>query len=657
MRRVVLVILLIVAVTPARIFGQVNKNYFVWKGRDMVMDNRYREAIETLNILLRADPDSYEGYFWRGVAKYNLDDLLGAEQDFSATLSINPVYTVAYYFRALVRSRLGSYDDAFGDFAEAIELRPDNPAPYFSRGVTEILTARYQDAVGDFNTYIRLNSKDADAYANRGMAYLYLKDTLAAQADFDRAVRTNTGYPRGYLERGSLAMARQNFQDAIADFDRAIACDTVCIPAYFNRALSRYNTKDIRGALSDFDRIIELDPASSVTYFNRAIVRAETGDYNRALDDYNAAADLSPGNIMICYNRGGINLKLGNLDDALADYNRTIELLPDFAGAYRARAAVKYLLHDFAGAQTDDRIAQAKINNYNLHRDDDNSIYYSDTLRLFDKLLSFDAQMSNASFARANPNNNITLRPLYGFGLQQNDMLELLPLPDDRITDFINSLGDPNIVFGLSGNVPNPDVLVGQDIRISELIARNNSDWTAYFRRGVVRGMLKQYTNAISALSTAIELSPSNPLLYVARSTVEAEMIDFISSVGREYSRLSAGSTASAGTSDYGTPAYSYDNAVADLNKAAKLAPDLPHIFYNRANLEALSGDFDAALDDYDKVLSLDPDFADAYFNRGLVKIYSGRMNDGLLDIGKAGELGIGDAYTVLKAYSPLHDN
>ena len=36
--------------------AQVNKQYFVWVGRDMVMDSRYREAIETLNILLRAGP-------------------------------------------------------------------------------------------------------------------------------------------------------------------------------------------------------------------------------------------------------------------------------------------------------------------------------------------------------------------------------------------------------------------------------------------------------------------------------------------------------------------------------------------------------------------------------------------------------------------------
>ena len=658
MRRFVIAIMLFVSLISVPSEAQVNKSYFVWKGRDMVMDSRYREAIETLNILLRADPDSYEGFFWRGVAKYNLDDLLGAERDFSATLNINPVYTVAYYFRGLVRSRLGNYDDAFSDFAEAIDLRPDNPAPYFSRGVAEILTQRYQAAVDDFNAYIRLNNRDADAYANRGMAYLYLKDTLAAQSDFDRAVRTNTNYPRGYLERGSLAMARRNYNDAAADFSRAIECDSLCMPAYFNRALSRYNLKDIRGALSDFDTILEFDPSSSVTYFNRALLRTETGDYNRALDDYNAAAEITPGNIMIYYNRAALNLRLGNLSDALSDYNRTIELLPDFAGAYRARASVRYLLKDFDGAQSDERIAQAKIDYYNMHREGDGTDPVADTTRLFDQLLSFDAKMSNAAFARTNAANAVTLRPLYGFGIRDEEKDDdVLELPVQSVAEFIETVGEPLLELGLTGIVPPADMLVGMDDSISVRIAQDSSDWSAYFMRGVVRALLKQYTNAISALSTAIELSPSNPMLYIARSTVEAEMTDFISSVGGEYSRLSFMDSQNSLAADYGRPVYSYDNALADLNKAAKLAPDLPYIYYNRANIAAVAGDFQSALDDYDRVIAMDPEFADAYFNRGLVRIYCGNLNDALLDISKAGELGIGEAYTLLRAYSSVMDN
>ena len=47
------------------------------------MNIDHQEAIRTLNTLLRFDEDAFEGYFLRGIAKYNLDDLLGAEDDIS----------------------------------------------------------------------------------------------------------------------------------------------------------------------------------------------------------------------------------------------------------------------------------------------------------------------------------------------------------------------------------------------------------------------------------------------------------------------------------------------------------------------------------------------------------------------------------------------
>ena len=58
-------------------YAQYNREYFFWVGRSCMMNNDYQEAIRTLNTLLRFDEDAFEGYFLRGIAKYNLDDLLG----------------------------------------------------------------------------------------------------------------------------------------------------------------------------------------------------------------------------------------------------------------------------------------------------------------------------------------------------------------------------------------------------------------------------------------------------------------------------------------------------------------------------------------------------------------------------------------------------
>ena len=636
--------------------AQVNKQYFVWVGRDMVMDSRYREAIETLNILLRADPDAYEGYFWRGIAKYHLDDLLGAERDFTLTLAKNPVYTNAYQFRALTRSRLGNYDDAMKDFDEAIELRPDYPAPYYSRGVTNILTGRYREAVDDFNMYMRFNQRDADAYANRGTAYLHLQDTVAAYEDFGRAIRTNREYPRGYLERGSLYMEQGRYDEALADFDTAVRCDTSYIPAYFSRAMAYYRKHNLQAALADFDRVLELDPTSSVTYFNRALVRTETGDYNRALEDYDQVAAYSPGNVIVYYNRAGRRFRLGELQGALEDYDRAIELYPDFANAYLGRASVKYLLRDSEGAERDRSVAERKIAEYRARLEGESEVSFADTSRQFDKLLSFDTQLSDGPVRNTatGTNERITLRPSYGFTLRSDAEpgrgLILHP-GEAEAEEFIASLGDASVVFGYEGSDMAAAALVRKDEAVSADIAANGSRWQAYFMRGMTQALLKQYTNAVGALSTAITLSPRNPFLYIARSAVQAEMTDFISSMDNGYSRISPESDRSARMRD-AARTYDYDEAISDLNKAAKLNPNLPCIYYNRGNLFALSGRFPEAFEEYSHAIALDPGLAEAYFIRGLVQIYMMDTRKGLLDISKAGELGIGEAYDLLRLYS-----
>ena len=96
MRKFLLTLILALGLFVNEAYSQYNKQFFYYVGREYLIDNRYREAIETLNVLLRFDPKAYEAYFLRGIAKYNLDDLLGAEADFTSAIALNPVYTTAY---------------------------------------------------------------------------------------------------------------------------------------------------------------------------------------------------------------------------------------------------------------------------------------------------------------------------------------------------------------------------------------------------------------------------------------------------------------------------------------------------------------------------------------------------------------------------------
>ncbi len=168
----------------------------------------------------------------------------------------------------------------------------------------------------------------------------------------------------------------------------------------------------------------------------------------------------------------------------------------------------------------------------------------------------------------------------------------------------------------------------------------------------MTQSLVKQYTNSVSTYTAAIEQLPTNPFLYLNRSTTRAEMIDFISSIDNSYQRITIDSDPANRLNNASKRTYSYDEAIADLNKAVKLFPDFAHAYYNRANLRALSGNLPEAYDDYTRAIELNPSFAEAYYNRGVVQIFMKDTRKGALDISKAGELGIEEAYEVLKRHA-----
>ncbi len=669
MKKFVLSLLVVFALIwcGAPLRAQYNKEYFFWLGRQMMMQNDYHEAIRTLNTLLRFDEDAYEGYFLRGIAKYNLNDLLGADEDFTIAISKNPVFTTAYTYRAITRSRMGNYDDALKDFKEAIDLRPDLPNPYYSRGVTRLLNRQFREAIEDFDKFIGQERKVADAYINRGVCYLYLKDTLRAYENFDTAIRTNRENPDSYNRRGALYMQQKRYSEAERDFDMAIRYDSTHIPSIFNRAIVYSETNRPMLSLADFDKVIRLDSTSSLTYFNRAILRSRIGDYNRALEDYDKVAYYSPENVLVYYNRAILYTQLGELENAIGDYSKAIELYPDFANAYLNRSTLRYALRDAKGGKRDRDIAQRKIAEYKSRLSDSTYSIYADTTRRFDRLLSFDSKISGSNFnrittGREESGDNLALLPLFRFTLIEADStsksLPTLRRQPQRITDFVALFSNPRLVLSRNEcNIP-ADSLIATERRTAEHLQHNITKehrWRNLFEYGISQALIKQYTSAVNTFTAAIEENPANPFLYLNRSTTQAEMIDFISSIDNSYQRITIDTDPASRLKNNTSRTYNYDEAVSDLNKAIKLYPEFAVAYYNRANLHALSGMLPEAYDDYTRAIELNPNFAEAYYNRGLIQVFMKDTRKGYLDISKAGELGIEQAYQILRQYAK-HD-
>jgi len=129
-------VIVFMLVSPMISEAQYDKDVFMFRGRQALADGKYSQAIGSFNILAAIDSTDYWTFFYRGIAKYNLGDLRGAQMDFNNSVRLNPIFTAGYHYKAITESRSGEYDKALEDLQRAIELRPGYDGLYFSRGVT-----------------------------------------------------------------------------------------------------------------------------------------------------------------------------------------------------------------------------------------------------------------------------------------------------------------------------------------------------------------------------------------------------------------------------------------------------------------------------------------------------------------------------------------
>lgn len=636
--------------------AQYDTEVFMWRGRQALSDGKYAQAIENFNILSKLDSTDYWSFFFRGIAKYNLGDLRGARKDFNTSVRLNPVFTNGYHYRAITESRSGEYDAALADLQKAIDLRPGHVGLYFSRGVTYFLAQKFTEAVEDFDRYIKQEPKDPAAYLNRGACQLFLADTTKALNDYNRALKLDRFDTEGYIRRAKVYAAQKKYDLALKDYDKAIELEEDNTFAYFNRALIYYELQDFNKAMADLNKVLEEEPGNALTLYNRSLIYTQVGAFNEALEDIDRVININPGNVLAHFNRAAIFISMGRWQDALDDYDTAIELYPDFAKAYLNRSYVKNMLGRNKESKADYETARRKVREYRS-KAAENSAAFADTTRNFSGLLTFDADFAKKDFddeLLQHRDIDIRLRPLYRFILakeKENRSIALSRNYDNTLIDrFLDYAPVPVTISNGESN--------GSENYIFTDTAED------CFVKGLQELQKKQFTSALSWFDKAVSRSEDKTekdkyaryykaFYLLNRGVLKAEMIDFIASLEGNVQTLSMDDqgTTRARVTERVDRSYDYSEAIADIREAISILPDIPYLYFDLGNLHCLSSELIPAIEDYGKAIELYPQMGDAYFNRGLVLIYLKDKEKGCIDLSRAGELGVADAYSVISKY------
>ena len=149
---------------------------------------KFEYAVRTYSQALKDNPTNPDIYFFRGLAKFNSKDILGAEADFTMTIKLNPMHVGAYINRGLLFNQRGEFDKALSDCNKAIELKPNEYRAYLVRAEVWFYKRDFDKSIVDCNFVIKNNPQMAIAYRGRADAFYWKLNYAEAIRDYLKAI-------------------------------------------------------------------------------------------------------------------------------------------------------------------------------------------------------------------------------------------------------------------------------------------------------------------------------------------------------------------------------------------------------------------------------------------------------------------------------------
>ena len=680
-RRKLLLCLLLLGTLLSK--AQVNTDHIMRVGRNALYYSDYVLSIQYFNQVVNAKPYLHEPYFFRGLAKFYLDDFTGAEADCSEAIRRNPFVVDCYQLRGIARVNQAKYSEAIDDYRNALRHAPENEGLWHNLALCYANLKDYDASVGVLDTIVRIMPGYAPALNMRAQIHIQQEDTASALADLEASLKINRYDSEVYATRALLYAKQERYEEAEADLTYAIYLNPKS-SYYINRALTRYHRQELRGAMSDYDLALDLDPNNVLGNYNRGLLRAQVGDDNRAIEDFNVVIDYEPDNMMAIFNRSLLLTQTGDLEGAEADLDRVLDEYPKFLYGYQCRADVRRKLGKLREAEQDELVvlrAQLEEQNRLLagrneddnenenDNEDDNTRKESDkNIKNYRRLVVADDAVSDSEFTSAyrgkvqNRNVYVALQPLFaltyynkesevGRIIHYHHYLELikrsgeLPLPL-LVTASERALDEEQIAF----HFKDIDAQTALFADVDEEDAEEDAQGAIHhFARGLDFYLVQDLEAAIDDFTQAIIIDGTLWLSYYARAVVRYKQVELLRADGE-----SGGEHTLSSPADFIVDARlnDYQLILADLNKAIDLAPDFAYTYYNRGNVLSHLKDYRAAIVSYDEAIALEPSLAEAYYNRGLTHIFLGENARGIADLSKAGELGLYSAYNLIKRFA-----
>ena len=633
--------------------AQYNVDRLIVSGKVALHYEDYVLSIQYFNQAINQKPYLWEPWQLRAVSKYYLEDWGGAEADVTKAIELNPYITSLYDLRGITRIRQEKYDAAISDYTKAISYDPKNKNYWYNRAVCYMEAKNYAEADEQLDSIIRRWTDYASPYLMRAENYLHLGDTVKSLEWVDKCLAIDNHLADAWRMKAYISMTQAKWEESEQAFDKALHYKPKDVGCYVNRASVRLHTNNLRGAMSDYDMALELSPNNFLAHYNRGLLRLQVGDNNSAIEDFDYVLSLEPGNIMALFNRATLLDKTGDLRGAIRDYSIVIDKFPNFWTGLQYRASCYRRLGMTAKAQQDEfRILKAQMDKHIgiQHR------WSSSKLSAMRKLNDIDIEKYDQLVIEDSQEKEHEYKSEYR-GKVQNRHIEEHFLPyialsvaakegkvssytpfDDKMEKYIDELRQmPELkemtlpkLSGIGEGVSTFQTVES----ITEFIEKAQTDkirCSLLVLRSIAYSSAQNYQDAIRDADDALRIEPGNVVAMWQKTVCNAMLAEYEQSVSTKDSKMR-----NAGVME-------------DFNTLVNGEPGNALLLYNKATFLARSGDYKGAIALFTDVIKAEPGFPYAYYNRGIAFMHVDDKDNAKKDLGKAGELGLYGAYSLMK--------
>ena len=321
--------------------GKTNVSKKVDTDSTTSQDKEKASPEDSLNIILKAEPNNVRALLMRAQINYNQGDRRNAIFDLQRLREIDSLNPEMLNLLGDIQMLKNQSREAKNSWELCAKVDPNAIDCRIKLGKMYASLNEHEKALRFLDEVLDIDEFNATAYFYKGIVIRNLKqDTTLALNYFQKAVELKQDY---FDALDMMGVTLASIGDTLAPYyyQRILAIDPNRADIYYKLGVYYMSKNDINKAIEAYTQSTQVDPNFTDSYYNLGVIFIDLKEYQDARNYFTQAIKSQPkNNYKAYYGRAYSFEMLGDILNAKKDYKKSLEQLPLYKPAKEGLARV-----------------------------------------------------------------------------------------------------------------------------------------------------------------------------------------------------------------------------------------------------------------------------------------------------------------------------